>query len=191
VFADQRAVRLTYDRGLLEFMTLSHEHEALDRLLGRLIVVLTEELGLPLRSGGSTTLRRRKRRRGLEPDECYWIAHEPLIRQKDVIDLRVDPPPDLAVEIDVSRSSVNRMAIYAALGVPEVWRFDGQTLTFHVLAAGGQYSESSRSLLFTQLAPADLLVFLSLRGQFDENTVVRQFRAWVRQRFGSGGQTTP
>lgn len=191
VFADQPGVRLTYDRGVLELMTLSHEHENQDRLLGRFIVVLTEELGLALKSGGSTTLRRRKRRRGLEPDECYWIARETLVRKRDAIDLRVDPAPDLAVEIDITRSSINRMAIYAALNVPEVWRFDGQALTFHVLGAAGQYAESSHSLTFPQLTPDDLLAFLNLRGQMDENAIVRQFRTWVRQRFGIGGQATP
>jgi Uma2 family endonuclease len=186
-FAHRRAVKLTYDRGTLEITTLSHEHETQDRILGRLVVVLTEELGLPLQSGGSTTFRRRKKQRGLEPDECYWIANEALVRNKDVIDLRIDPPPDLAMEIEVTRSALNRMAI----SVPEVWRFDGQALTFHVLEANGKYAESSHSLTFPQLTPADLLAFLNLRGQMDENAIVRQFRTWVRQRFGGGGQSTP
>jgi Uma2 family endonuclease len=189
-FADRRAVRLTYDRGVLEIMTLSHEHEAQDRLLGRLVVVLTEELGLPLKCGGSTTFRRRKKQRGLEPDECYWIAHEALVRNKDVIDLRTDPPPDLAIEIEITRSALNRVGIYAAIGVPEVWRFDGRSLTFHVLDADGQYRESTHSLAFPQFTPAGLLAFLNLRGQMDENAIIRQFRAWVQQRFGSG-QGTP
>jgi Uma2 family endonuclease len=171
-------------------MTLSHEHEAQDRLLGRLVVVLTEELGLPLKCGGSTTFRRRKKQRGLEPDECYWIAHEAVVRNKDVIDLRTDPPPDLAIEIEITRSALNRMAIYAAIGVPEVWRFDGRTLTFHVLDADGQYRESTHSLAFPKFTPADLLAFLNLRGQMDENAIIRQFRAWVQQRFSSG-QGTP
>jgi Uma2 family endonuclease len=186
IFADRPAVRLTYDRGTLELMTLSHGHESLGRLLGRFIVVLTEELGWPLKSGGSTTLRRRKRLRGLEPDECYWITSEPLVRDKDELDLRHDPPPDLALEIDVTHSSLNRMGIYAALNVPEVWRLAGQTLTFHVLGTTGQYSVVSQSRAFPQLTAADLISFLNLRGQMDENSLVRQFRAWVRQRFGTG-----
>src|SRR5208282_5710304 len=87
------SVRLTYDRGTLEIMTLSHEHESYAHLLGRFIVALTEELGLPIKGGGSTTFRRRKRRRGLEPDESYWIANESLVCDKVRIDLRTDPPP--------------------------------------------------------------------------------------------------
>jgi Uma2 family endonuclease len=190
-FADRPGVRLTYDRGTLELMTLSHEHESLGHLLGRLVVALTEELGLPLKGGGSTTFRRRRRRRGLEPDESYWIASEPLVRGRDQIDLRRDPPPDLALEIDVTHSSLDRLAIYAALGVPEVWRLEGQALTFHVLDANGHYQVQSNSVAFPQLTPTDVGNFLALRGQMDENTLVRQFRGWVRQRFTPGGSAPP
>jgi Uma2 family endonuclease len=180
-FAGRRGLRLTYDRGTLEIMTLTFGHESLAHLLGRFVVALTEELGLPIAEGGSTTLRRRRSRRGLEADQSYWIASEPLIRGKERIDLRVDPP-DLAIEVDVSSSSVSRMGIYAALGVPEVWRLAEGMLTFHVLAAGGQYTASATSQAFGFLTAADLQGFLLLRGQQDENAIVRQFRAWVRQR---------
>jgi Uma2 family endonuclease len=98
---------------------------------------LTLQLGLPLRGGGSTTFRRRGRRSGLEPDECYWIGSEPLVRGKEKIDLRRDPPPDLALEVDISYSTLNRMSIYAALRVSEVWPFDGKALTFTSLVPMG------------------------------------------------------
>ena len=88
-FAERRSLRLTYDCGSLEIMTLTHEHESYAHLLGRFVVVLTEEFGLPIKGGGSTTFRRRKRRKGLEADESYWIANEPLVRGKDRIDLRI------------------------------------------------------------------------------------------------------
>jgi Uma2 family endonuclease len=180
-FDERPGIRLTYDRGSLEIRTLTFGHESWGHLLGRLVVALTEELNLPIAGGGSTTLRRRKQRRGLEPDECYWIASEPLVRGKKRLDLRVDPPPDLAIEVDVTRSSLDRLGIYAALGIPEVWRFDGQGLTFQVLGAGGRYGVQGASRCFPRVTPADLLRFLALRGQADENAVVRQFRAWVRQ----------
>src|SRR5438093_4119033 len=99
-FSERHGVRLTYDRGTLEFMTLSLEHERWGRFFNLLILALTMELGLPLQGGGSTTFRRRRKERGLEPDECYWSASEPLMRGKTKIDLRHDPPPDVAVEID-------------------------------------------------------------------------------------------
>ena len=186
-FAERPSVRLTYDRGVLEIMSPLHEHDSDARFLGRLVVTLTEELGLTLKVGGSTTFRRRRQRRGLEPDDCYWITNEPRVRGKRRIDLRVDPPPDLAIEVDVTRSSLNRMGIYAVLRVPEVWRLDGDTLTFEVLQPSGRtYASGSTSLAFPLVTPADLMSFLALRTQRDENAVVQQFRAWIRQRQGGG-----
>src|SRR5437588_984815 len=100
-FAERPGFRLTYDRGTLEIMSPLFEHEIDADLLGRFVVVLTEELGLTIKAGRSTTFRRRRMRRGLEPDHSWWIAHEPQMRGKRRIDLRVGPPPDLAVEVDV------------------------------------------------------------------------------------------
>ncbi len=122
VFAEHPGVRLTYDRGELEIISPLLEHDDDSRFLGDLVFVLTEELGLPLKRGGSTTLRRRKRLRGIEADECFWIANATRLAGKRRLDLRADPPPDLAIEIDVSHSSLDHLAIYAALRVPEVWR---------------------------------------------------------------------
>jgi Uma2 family endonuclease len=186
VFAERRTIRLTYDRGELEIMSPLPEHESDADMLGRFVVVLTEELGLPIKAGGSTTLRRRRKRRGLEPDRCWWIANEPRMRGKRTLDLRIDPPPDLAIEVDVTSSSLNRMGIYAALGVVEVWRIDGPVLTFHVLGTSGKYTERSHSLAFPLVTPADLLSFLALCATLDENAVVRQVRDWVRQRIATG-----
>lgn len=187
VFDDCCRMRLTYDRGVLEIMSPLMEHESPADLLGRFVVVLTEELGLPIKAAGSTTLRRRRKARGLEPDRSWWIANESRVRGKMHLDLRVDPPPDLAVEVEITRSVIKRMSIYAALGVPEVWRFDGQSLTFEVLGPDGKYETRSHSLAFPQLTPADLLRFLPLLATLDENAVVAQFRAWVRQQLTGGG----
>ncbi len=180
-FAERPSVRLTFDRGELEIMSPLFEHDRPTALLARFVLVLTEELGLPLASGGSTTLRRRRKQRGLEPDKCFWIHNEPRVRANRRIDLRVDPPPDLAIEVDVTRSSLNRMGIYAALGVPEVWRLDAPALTFQILGADGKYAESPTSRAFPTVTPADLSRFLALLGQIDENAIGAQFRAWVRQ----------
>jgi len=182
-FADRPAVRLTYDRGVLELMTVSHEHESYAHILGRLVDVLTEVLGLPVKGGGSTTFRRRKRQRGLEPDACWWIANEPLVRGKKEIDLRRDPPPDLALEIDVTHSSLSRLDIYAALGVPEVWRLQAETLTGYILRTDGRYQAADTSRAFPGLQITELLPFLALQGQLEENALVRQFRSWAEERF--------
>lgn len=192
LFAERPGYRLTYDRGRLEIMSPSPEHELDGEFLGRLTHTLTEELGVPVRSGGSTTLRRRRHHRGLEPDSCFWIANELVMRGKRTLDLRIDPPPDLAIEVDVSSSSLNRMSIYAALGVPEVWRLDDRTLTFHALRANKKkYTAISHSLSFPFVTPADLMNFMMMCSTQDENSVLRQFRAWIQQQRASGGTTPP
>jgi Uma2 family endonuclease len=177
----QRPVRLTYDRGVLELMTLSFGHERLAELIGDFVGVITDELDMPRQNGGSTTFNRKDLDRGLEPDKCFYLANEPQVRGKDEIDLAVDPPPDLAVEIDVSRSSIDRLTIYAALRVPEVWRFDGDELTIYRLNPAGGYAQSSTSGHFPQLAMGEIVRFLKLANTMDQTKLVRTFRDWVRQ----------
>ncbi len=191
IFQNRPATRITFDQGRLEIMTLSHKHESYGELLGQLVVTLTQELKLPIKHGGSTTLRRRRKQRGLEPDKCYWIISEPQVRGKKRIDLRKDPPPDLALEIDITHSSLNRMAIYAALGIAEVWRFDGVALTFHVLGQNGTYQQVSSSRLFPFVQPHDLVQFLHQSLKVDENTVIERFRAWIRQQLAAPGGQQP
>src|SRR5687768_7842702 len=108
-FAERPRIRLTYDRGELEIMSPSLQHDDDSCFLARLVVILTEEFSLPFHGGGSTTLRRQLKRRGLEPDECFWIANAPRMAGVRRLNLRGHPPPDLAIEIDVTRSSLNRM----------------------------------------------------------------------------------
>lgn len=181
-------VRLTYDRGNLELMTLSHEHEHWNELLGRFIDVLTEELNMPCQSGGSTTFDREDLDRGIEPDRCYYLTNEPVVRGKDEIDLSIDPPPDLAVEVEVTRSALSRMGIYAALRVPEVWRFDpgGPGLRIYRLTESGDYVEVERSMYFPFLPISEVIAFLRRRGTLDETSLVRSFRDWVRQQIALG-----
>ena len=186
-----RPVRLTYDRGRLEFITLSHRHERSSELLGLFVHVLTEELIRPIQSGGSTTFNREDLDRGLEPDKCFYLENEPKVRDKDELDLNVDPTPDLALEIDISLSSLNRMGIYAAIRVPEVWRYDGQKIRVYQLSADGQYVETERSLHFPFLPMREVEAFLMRRTQMDETSLVRLFRAWVREQIAKGWQPSP
>lgn len=176
-----RHLRLTYDRGVLEIMTLSFEHESKSGFLIRLVDVLTVELNLPVRNGKSTTFRRKKHKRGLEADGCWWIKNEHVLRGKKTIDLRKDPPPDLALEVDITTSSLNRLAIYAKLGVPEVWRFRNETLAFLVLNPAGKYEPSESSLAFPGLTADSLQPLLLMYPDNEENSILAQFRAWVRQ----------
>jgi Uma2 family endonuclease len=184
-FSD-RHVRLTFDGGVLEIMTLSHEHEGLVTFLDQLIITLTQELNLPLKMGGSTTFRKRRAQKGLEPDRCYWIAHEAEVRGKTRIDLRIDPPPDLGLEVDVSHSSLDRMGIYASLRVPEIWRYDSAGLAFFTLNPDLSYAPVPISgWLPIPLRPGDLMPFIQMRGSIDENAIFRQFRAWIRKRLAA------
>jgi Uma2 family endonuclease len=162
-------------------MSPSEAHDRSKRLLGRLVEALTEELGIEIRSEGSTTWRKRKKRRGLEPDESYYVEHEPLVRGRETIDLAVDPPPDLAIEVEVSRRLVDRMGIYAALGVREIWRHAGDQVRVFVLDDNGQYHEVNQSPSFPFLPLEEVNRFLAQRNEMGETAWVRSFRTWVRQ----------
>jgi Uma2 family endonuclease len=177
---DRRPIRLTYDRGGLEIRTLSHGHEHLGKLLGRFIETLTEEIQIPVHSGGSTTFRREDRERGREPDRCYWIQNERPMRCRREFDFQSDPPPDLAVEIEVTSSMLDRLGIYAALGIPEIWRFTGEALRVYRLGRNGKYAEVAQSPTFPDVPVAEVLRFVRLSETQDETSVVRAFRAWVR-----------
>jgi Uma2 family endonuclease len=186
-FEWEPALRLTYDRGTLEIRMPLDPHETYKKLLGRLIEAATEELDLEIRSLGSRTCDREDLARGLEPDQCYYIQHEALVRDVEQIDLAQFPPPDLAVEIDITSSSLDRFSIYADLGIPEVWRYDGRSLVFYGLQAGTyQVIESSAALPI--VTAKDLVRFLELRfshgdgarSAVSENSLVKQFRQWVR-----------
>jgi len=177
---DRRGTRFAYDQGVLEIMSPSREHERIKSLIGRMIEAMTEELDIPISSAGSTTLKNQLKERGIEPDECYYVANEERVRGRDDLDLEVDPPPDLAVEVDISPSSINKLGIYAALGVPEVWRCDGAEIRVYQLQADGEYARQSRSPSFPFLPLEQIVRFLAERNASDETTWIRRFRAWAR-----------
>ena len=176
----EQRFRVTYDQGELEVMSLSPEHEKEKKLLGRFVDTLTEEMEIEISSFGSMTGRNEEMLRGLEPDECYWIQHEFLVRGRKHIDLDRDPPPDLSLEIEISRSALDRMSIYAALKVGEVWRWDGEALTVHLLSARGTYRVTKRGKAFPFLPMNDLAAFLK-RTDLSETKLIRAFRAWVHE----------
>src|SRR5262249_52870653 len=157
-------------------------HEQWKRLIGRLVVTLTEELGLPLAEYGSMTIKRRKKMRGLEPDECFWIQNEAAVRRLKSYKLRRDPPPDLIVEVSVNRSAVNRMGIYAAIKVPEVWRLRKHHLEFHILGEDGNYAVGPTSRAFPGIRSEVIDPFLARLGQSELNALIREFRDWIRSR---------
>jgi Uma2 family endonuclease len=186
IFGERPGFRVTYDRGELEIMSPTLAHDDDNRLLGHMVLVLTEELNLPLKHGGSTTMRRRLLQRGVEADTSFWIANAHRMQGRRELNLSRDPPPDLAIEVDVTRSSLKRLAIYEALRVPEVWRLKNDVLTFHVLGSDAKYATSANGLSFPLVSPADILGFLKRARQAKNvNTVVRDFRAWIRKRLAN------
>jgi Uma2 family endonuclease len=175
----KRRVRISYDNGRMEILTLSPEHEAPSRLFGHFIQILTEELDLEYLSIGSTTLRRKSYLQGKEPDDCFYIGDLDRILGKKRLDIDFDPPPDLAIEVDVTNPTVDKMAIYAGLGVPEVWRYDNDQVEFHRLA-GQRYKQAPASALFPFLQPAVVAEHLRIGYTQGVNTMRRAFREWVR-----------
>jgi Uma2 family endonuclease len=177
----ERRLPHTYDRGTLEIMSPSKPHEWIKKLIGRMVEAMTLELNVPIQSVGSTTLRRELSKRGLEPDDSYYIANELQVRGKDTLDLETDPPPDLVIEVDVTSSCLDRLDVYAKLRVPEIWRHDGGTLTFLVLHPTGDYRPQASSLAFPLLKPGDIQRFLDEHAKQDENSIIRAFLEWVRR----------
>jgi Uma2 family endonuclease len=168
---------------MLEIMSPSIEHEWYHRALGRMVETITEELGIPVLSAGSTTLKLQLKERGLEPDECFYLTHELQMRGKRELDLTVDPPPDLAIEVDISRSSINKLGIYADLGVPELWFYDGQSLVVRRLQ-DGVYVDRDSSDAFPFLDLKEIERFMSRFEQMGETAWIRSFRDWVKTNYG-------
>jgi Uma2 family endonuclease len=139
-------LRMTYDQGVLEVRSPSRKHERISYLFGRMIDQWTLARDIHIQAGRNTTFSREDLRRGLEPDNCYWIAHEAQVRDRDEVDLAVDPPPDLALEVDVSHSAMPKLPVYAALGVPEVWRWRYDLLEVLRLDSARRYEAQAESV---------------------------------------------
>ncbi len=178
--ADSRATRISYDRGRLELVSPSDEHEWRRCLIGRMIDLWTFERRIPIRSLGSTTWKREGRQRGVEADACYYIVNESAVRGRSGIDLESDPPPDLAIEVEVSDSSLGKLAIYADLGVPEVWRFGEQSLRIHRLDSNGEYKLAKESLNLPGFPTRDLADWIARAQTLDETSWAVSFQEWIR-----------
>ncbi|MBA3439287.1 MAG: Uma2 family endonuclease, partial [Pyrinomonadaceae bacterium] len=131
---ESRGLRTSYSDGTLQIMVVSSEHEKYAWFIGSLVGAIRLRLRMNILFFGAPTMRKQKRRKGLEPDACFYVQSAGLIGNRMQLDFGVDPPPDIAVEIDIHHGSISKFPIYAALGVPEIWHFDGQQLTIHHLA---------------------------------------------------------
>jgi Uma2 family endonuclease len=181
---EHRSIRLAYDRGILEIKMPLEFHEAINRLLERIIVTLTEELGLDVKSFGSTTFNRQDLEVGVEPDSCFYIQNAHLVRRFQ-IDIAKDPAPDLVVEVDIHSSSSRRLRIYQQLGVPEIWRYTKAGVKIYNLQDGA-YLQQEYSITFPMISGEVLDRFLSLSEEStDDNRLIREFRTWLRQQINS------
>lgn len=178
-------MRLAYYRGTLILMSPSKKHEWVNRLLERLIVALCEELNVAVESLGSTLWEGEFVASGIEPDSCFYIQNELSIRGKEKIDLSVDPPPDLMIEVDITNSSKGKLPIYAALGIPELWIYDGNQLSIYHLQQN-LYVESQTSLAFECVPALQLTSFIQLAQSEGMSSAVANARIWFRQQIGVG-----
>jgi Uma2 family endonuclease len=145
-----------------------------------MIEAATEELDIPISGAGSMTLKLELKKRGAEPDECYYVANEPQMRGHDSYDPAVDPPPDLVIEVDISRNSLSKFAIYADFGVPEIWTYEDDALRVYRLQDDSAYVQQDRSPAFPFLSLESIQGFLDRRNATDQTTWIRSFRKWVR-----------
>lgn len=174
----ERQIKVTYDRGRLELMTLSYEHESMKGILSSLLEAYLVEKQIDYAMGGGMTFRRQDKDRGLEPDECYWLTNWKAMQGVKRFDPLLHPPPDLVLEVDVSRSSIDRIGMLAALGVPEVWRYrrSGE-LEVRIQEQPGEYALVTASRALGGFQPATLLTFLADHPDLSISGLVRAFRA--------------
>lgn len=171
--SDRPHLRISYDRGKLEIMSPLPEHEEYAEFIDDLVLLFSEEFDLKLEKRGKATWKRRRLARGVEPDACYYIAAADRIIGKRKIDLESDPPPDIVLEIDITNESLSKFPIYAALRVPEIWRYDGKkNMQFYELAGSG-YREIPQSRFLAGLKPIMLFDALE-QSKTDGQTVARR-----------------
>ena len=167
--------RMTYDDGVLELMNPLRQHENIGRLIGRLIETYTEVKGIEIQSVASTTFKRRELKKAFEADESYYIKHAEQIRPKEEIDLTIDPPPDLVIEVEITSSAIRKLKLFATMGVPEVWRHDGERLEMFALK-DSQYQPIEASQSLPGLNPYIINTILAKRFDCGETKLIRQDR---------------
>jgi Uma2 family endonuclease len=173
-----RVPRFTYDRGELEIVSPLPEHEDRRWATERLIETVIKELGIEFRNAGSTTFRRQDIERGFEPDACFYIQNEPAVRHNVVFDLHTDPPPDLVIEIDVTSSSMDKRGLYAAVGVPEIWRHANGRFTFmHIV--DGEYAAGNESRVLPGVTATDVTGLIGVVGTTGRAAWLNRVSEWA------------
>ncbi len=177
-FTDSRGVRMAYDQGTLEFMAPSFNHEQVADLLADVVKAVAEAREFDLVSAGSTTFKREGIKRGFEPDASFYLHHAAAVHGHRAVDLDVDPPPDVIIEIDLSHTSLDKFPIYAALAVPEVWRYDGQQVHIY-RQTDDTYTTVSASTILPGVTPIQLTEWVHTGLELPRLSWIRRVRAWA------------
>jgi Uma2 family endonuclease len=172
--------RLCFDEGTLEIMTPLPEHERVKHAVELILEFVADEFEMNLYCRGSTTFKRRDVQSGFEADSCFYIQNESKVLGKQGIDLSIDPPPDLIVEIDISRDSLSKFAIYHSFKVPEVWLYEGQSLQIHLLAEQS-YRRASTSNAFRFLSDVEISKLLEKNQNTPSSEFRRLVKAWAKK----------
>jgi len=178
---DRPGLRVSYDEGRLEVMSPLPEHERHKEFLVGIARILAEEFGIAVETLGSTTWKRRKILKGVEPDTCFYVANAARVIGKQHIDLESDPPPDIVVEIDHKSNSRGKFPIYAALRVPEIWLYDGKSVSMYE-SRGSTYSSTLRSRFFEGLSASTLTEALEMAMSQGQTAALKEFRKQIRKR---------
>ncbi len=175
---ENSGVRLAYDRGTLEIISPSVEHERLNRTLNLLVEILASERGIDIENVGSMTVKRKELGGGFEPDSSFYVQNAERVRGKSRIDAEVDPPPDLMIKIEITHALLEKLPLYAAMGIPEIWRYDGERLRiFHLQER--EYVERSKSLAFPGLAARTLSNLLAESKTERRSVWLKMLREWA------------
>ncbi len=176
---NKRACRIAYSDGVLEIRMPLPEHEKAKVLIGDMVKILLEELDLDNECFGSSTFKRQDMAKGIEPDDCFYIENSAQMIGKDRLDLTIDPPPDLGIEVDVT--SKTGLDAYQSLGVPELWRFEDGKLRISLLQ-NGQYQDANSSPHFPNFPIIDGVSRFLDRAQTEgRSQTLKAFRQWVRE----------
>jgi len=176
---DSRAARLSYSNGILEIMVPLPEHEKAKEIIGDMVKFLLEERQIPFEALGSTTLKNERMTQAVEPDACFYIQNQAAVIGKNRLDMSVDPPPDLAIEIDLTSRTL--LDNYQILGVPELWRYGRRGLQINIWSAG-RYIESEFSPTFPDIPIIELVNRYVQQSQISGRTqAIQAFRNWVRE----------
>ncbi|MBM3226765.1 MAG: Uma2 family endonuclease [Candidatus Tectomicrobia bacterium] len=178
---DHSHVRMTYDQGTLELMAPSYAHEETNRILAMIVEAIALGQGRDLQPAGSTTFTSAQLARGFEPDSCYYFTHAATVRGQAIIDLALDPPPELVIEVDMTRASLNKLPLYAAVGVGEVWRYDGTHVLIYTLA-GTRYTAVPASTVLAPITSQQLTTWLRQQRELPYPAWVQMMQAQIRSR---------